>query len=47
MDLLAGSHPAAIDAHAVQPHYTRLLAQACGLTVTLRMDGETVIIAAA
>lgn len=47
VDLLAGNHPAAIDAHAVQPHYTRLLAQACGLTVTLKMDGEAVIIAAA
>lgn len=47
MDLLAGNHPAAIDAHAVQPHYTRLLAQACGLTVTLRMDADTAIVAAA
>ena len=31
----ARSRPPAIDAHAVQPYYTRLLAQACGLTVTL------------
>ena len=47
VDLLSGNHPTAIDAHAVQPHYTRLLAQACGLAVTLRMDGEAVLIVAA
>src|SRR5690242_15318831 len=34
-DLLAGNHPGAIDAHAVQPHYTRLLAQACGLRAAM------------
>jgi histidine phosphotransferase ChpT len=34
------------DAHAVQPYYTRLLAQACGLKVALTPEGETVIIAA-
>jgi len=37
---------ASVDAHAVQPYYTRLLAQACGLIVTLAPDGEKVIIAA-
>jgi histidine phosphotransferase ChpT len=47
VDLLNGAHPSAIDAHVVQPHYTRLLAQACGLTVTLAMDGEAVAIQAA
>jgi histidine phosphotransferase ChpT len=31
----------------VQPHYTRLLAQACGMSVTLVLEGEKVIIAAA
>jgi histidine phosphotransferase ChpT len=34
VDML-GSAVAAVDAHAVQPYYTRLLAQACGLTVKL------------
>lgn len=34
------------DAHAVQPYYTRLLAQACGLKVSLTPEGETVVIAA-
>ena len=46
VDSLASS-AAAADAHAVQPYYTRLLAQACGLTVTLVSVGETVIVSAA
>jgi histidine phosphotransferase ChpT len=37
---------ASVDAHAVQPYYTRLLAQACGLSVTLALDGEKVIVTA-
>ena len=47
MDILSGAHTHAIDAHAVQPHYTRLLAAACGLTVTLSMDGEAAVVTAA
>ena len=39
------NHP--IDAHAVQPYYTRLLASSCGLIVTMTMDGEAVIVTAA
>jgi histidine phosphotransferase ChpT len=46
-DLLSVSSTASVDAHAVQPYYTRLLAQACGLTVTLAPDGEKVIVTAA
>ena len=42
-DLLANSQAAGIDAHAVQPYYTRLLAEACGLKVTLKSEGEAVI----
>ena len=37
----------AADAHVVQPYYTRLLAQACGLKVTITPDGANVVIAAA
>ena len=44
--LLNASQPAAVDAHAVQPYYTRLLAQACGLKVALLPDGEAVVVAA-
>ncbi|MBR0799483.1 histidine phosphotransferase [Bradyrhizobium jicamae] len=47
VDLLNGASANTVDAHAVQPHYTRLLAQACGLHVTLQLEGEKVIIAAA
>ena len=39
--------PPAADAHGVQPYYTRLLAQACGLKVSLTPEGENVVIAAA
>jgi histidine phosphotransferase ChpT len=42
----APSVPPAADAHAVQPYYTRLLADACGVKVTLTPEGENVVIAA-
>jgi histidine phosphotransferase ChpT len=45
-DLLSPSHAATVDAHAVQPYYTRLLAQACGLKVTLALEGEAVVVTA-
>ena len=45
-DQLGGAHQGAIDAHAVQPYYTRLLAQASGLRATLAMDGDAVIVSA-
>lgn len=45
-DLLSVSQPPSVDAHAVQPYYTRLLAQACGLKVVLAPEGEAVVISA-
>lgn len=36
-----------IDAHAVQPYYTGLLARSCGMDVGARLDGEAVLITAA
>ena len=42
----APSVPPAADAHAVQPYYTRLLAEACGVKVSLTPEGENVVIAA-
>ena len=45
-ELLSGERGPAADAHAIQPYYTRLLAQACGLTVTLKLEGEAIIITA-
>ena len=41
-DMLAGQSHAA-DAHAVQPYYTRLLAEACGLKVKLAAEGDAVV----
>src|SRR5436305_6815121 len=45
-ELLSGERGPAADAHAIQPYYTRLLAQACGLTVTLAPEGAAIIITA-
>jgi histidine phosphotransferase ChpT len=46
-DQLAGAHQGTVDAHAVQPYYTRLLAQACALKPSLAMDGDGVLVSAA
>jgi len=45
-DLLRGGMPPSIDAHAVQPYYTRLLAESCGLKATLVPEGEAVVVSA-
>jgi histidine phosphotransferase ChpT len=37
---------AAIDAHAIQPFYTGLLARSCGLSVSLAPDGQQIVITA-
>ena len=42
-DLLSSGHAGSVDAHAVQPYYTRLLAQACGLNVALAPEGDMVV----
>lgn len=43
--LLTGvSESGTIDAHAVQPFYTGLLAKSCGLSVTATSEGDTVVI---
>ncbi|WP_315701267.1 MULTISPECIES: histidine phosphotransferase ChpT [unclassified Bradyrhizobium] len=46
VNLLGATHEGAIDAHAVQPYYTRLLAEACGLKVTLVAEGEAMVVSA-
>jgi histidine phosphotransferase ChpT len=44
--LLAGnSEHGTIDAHAIQPFYTGLLAKACGVGVSLTPEGEGVVVA--
>jgi histidine phosphotransferase ChpT len=44
--LLAGSPGQAVDAHAVQPLYTGILARDCGLTVAAAVEGDTVVVTA-
>ena len=46
-DLLSSAQLAATDAHSVQPYYTRLLAQACRLSVRLAAVGDAVVVTAA
>jgi histidine phosphotransferase ChpT len=45
-DLLTSGQPSTVDAHSVQPYYTRLLAQSCGLRVTLAPEGDAVVVTA-
>jgi histidine phosphotransferase ChpT len=46
-DLLAGGTAAgSVDAHAIQPHYTGLLAHDCGLAVSLASEGDAVVVSA-
>jgi histidine phosphotransferase ChpT len=45
-NLLAGNSEGPVDAHAIQPFYTGLLARSCGLGVTLAAEGETVVVTA-
>jgi len=44
--LLGSDQGPSVDAHAVQPYYTRLLAESCGLKVTLAAEGEAMIVQA-
>ena len=45
-DMLSSGPSGAVDAHAVQPYYTRLLAQNCGLNVTMAAEGDAVVVTA-
>ena len=40
----AGDH--AVDAHAIQPFYTGLLARNCGLTAGIAAEGEAIVVSA-
>ncbi len=35
-----------VDAHAIQPYYTSLLAKNCGLTIDVAGEGDTIVVAA-
>lgn len=43
VDMLASEQTGAVDAHAVQPYYTRLLAQSAGLKVSLVAEGDAIV----
>jgi histidine phosphotransferase ChpT len=45
-ELIGGASGHAVDAHAIQPVYTGILARDCGLTLTAAPEGETVVITA-
>jgi histidine phosphotransferase ChpT len=44
--LLAGGAGEPIDAHAIQPYYTGLLARSCGLAASIALEAETVVVTA-
>ena len=43
VEMLASEDAGRVDAHAVQPYYTKLLAQSCGLKVVLAAEGEAIV----
>jgi histidine phosphotransferase ChpT len=45
-ELLAGSPAHPVDAHAIQPVYTGILARDCGLTVSAAVEGDAVVVTA-
>ena len=44
--LLGGTPEHAIDAHAIQPFYTQMLAKNCGLSVSMAPEGDAIVVAA-
>jgi histidine phosphotransferase ChpT len=44
--LAGGTEGQAVDAHAVQPYYTGLLARSCGLVATMDSEGEAIVVSA-
>lgn len=45
-DLLAGSPAEPVNAHAIQPVYTGILARDCGLAITAGIQADTVVVTA-
>jgi histidine phosphotransferase ChpT len=44
--LVAGEAENPVDAHAIQPFFTGLLARACGMSITLAPEGEAIVLTA-
>jgi histidine phosphotransferase ChpT len=45
-DLLAGTPAEAVNAHAIQPLYTGILARDCGFGISAKLEGEAVVVTA-
>jgi histidine phosphotransferase ChpT len=45
-ELLGGNPAHTVDAHAIQPFYTGILARDCGLSASAAVEGEAVVVAA-
>jgi histidine phosphotransferase ChpT len=45
-ELLAGSPAEPVNAHAIQPFYTGILARDCGLGISARLEGDAVVVTA-
>jgi histidine phosphotransferase ChpT len=46
VDLLAGTPAEAVNAHAIQPFYTGILARDCGFKISARVEGDAVAVTA-
>jgi histidine phosphotransferase ChpT len=44
--LVRGEAEGSIDAHAIQPFYTGLLARTCGLTIAIEQEAEQIVVTA-
>jgi histidine phosphotransferase ChpT len=44
VDLLAGTPGEPVNAHAIQPLYTGILARDCGFGISARLEGDAVIV---
>jgi histidine phosphotransferase ChpT len=45
-DLLAGTPAEPVNAHAIQPFYTGILARECGFGISARLESDTVVVTA-
>ena len=45
-DLLAGTPAEPVNAHAIQPFYTGILARDCGFGISARLEGDAVVVTA-
>ena len=46
VELMAGGEGRTVDAHAIQPYYTGMLARDCGLKVAVNVEGDVIVVTA-